>query len=67
MAVNAEVFLPRFFISVFKKTLTQVTTLPRQNNQIHFGFGKSILISCLSGRYTYVLRNQDTVVVMKGM
>ena len=27
----------------------------------------SILISCLSGRYTYVLRNQDTVVVMKGM
>ena len=27
----------------------------------------SILISCLSGRYTYVLRNQDTVDVMKGV
>ena len=25
-------------------TLTQVTTLPRQNYQIHFGFGKNITV-----------------------
>ena len=50
-AVNAKDFSAAFFhISSLKKA-TQVTTLPRQNNQIHFGFGKNI--------YIYFSQNQN--------
>ena len=40
MAVNAKDFSAAFFHISSLKNATQVTTLPRQNNQIHFGFGK---------------------------
>ena len=44
MAVNAKDFSAAFFhISSLKKA-THLTTLPRQNNQIHFGFGKNITV-----------------------
>ena len=41
MAVNAKDFSAAFFHISSLKNGTQVTTLPRQNNQIHFGFGKN--------------------------
>ena len=44
MAVNAKDFSAAFFHISSLKNATQVTTLPRQNNQIHFGFGKNIYI-----------------------
>ena len=44
MAVNAKDFSAAYFHISSLKTLTQVTTLPRQNNQIHFGFGKNITV-----------------------
>ena len=45
MAVNAKDFSAAFFFHISSlKNATQVTTLPRQNNQIHFGFGKNITV-----------------------
>ena len=44
MAVNAKDFSAAFFHISSLKNGAQVTTLPRQNNQIHFGFGKNVLI-----------------------
>ena len=44
MAVNAKDFSAAFFHISSLKNATQVTTLPRQNNQIHFGFGKNITV-----------------------
>ena len=47
MAVNAKDFSAAFFHISSLKNGTQVTTLPRQNNQIHFGFGKNLnILSC---------------------
>ena len=44
MAVNAKDFSAAFFHISSLKNETQVTTLPRHNNQIHFGFGKNSLL-----------------------
>ena len=57
MAVNAKDFSAAFFHISSLKNATQVTTLPRQNNQIHFGFGKIslffhvfLVIGCILAR-----------------
>ena len=43
-AVNAKDFSAAFLFHISSlKNATQVTTLPRQNNQIHFGFGKKYI------------------------
>ena len=44
MAVNAKDFSAAFFHISSLKNAKQVKTLPRQNNQIHFGFGKNITV-----------------------
>ena len=45
MAVNAKDFSAAFFHISSLKNANIETTLPRQNNQIYFGFGKNIYIS----------------------
>ena len=54
VAVNAKDFSAAFFHISSLKTLTQETTLPHQNNQIYFGFGKNITIFFTSSVLVYL-------------
>ena len=54
MAVTAKVDCRVCVISTVYET--KQATLPRQNNQIHFGFGKNI--------YIYFSQNQKDLVVL---